>query len=393
MNAPLQAATYYVATTGNDSNPGSEGAPFRTIAKGSQQLASGDTLFIRQGTYAEAMVNRIDGFVFRSGRSKDAMTRYTAYPGEEGKVVIQPPGGNFVIVFGGTSYVEVSGLVLDASKTEGGAGVITREKDHHNRLLRNEIRNGRQGISGGGEHEIIGNRIHHMRGYGIYTGGDNGLVEGNIFYDNGGYAIHLFQQSQEPSNWVIRNNIFFDNGRGYIKRSSGQRNTAPAVLISRGRNNQFYNNLVYHNHAGIFVGYGASDTLVANNTVYGSDDYGILVSSEHSGSQNAYLVNNLVWGNNSSQINDTGTNTRLEANLTSDPQVVNASGGDFHLQAGSPAIDKGVTLAQVPNDFDYGKRPFAAAYDIGAFESGAPPAPLSVRPFLPADNLPPFPVR
>ncbi|HWF59550.1 MAG TPA: right-handed parallel beta-helix repeat-containing protein [Nitrospira sp.] len=325
------------------------------------------------------MVNRSGGFTFQRGTSMNAMTRYAAYPGEEGKVVLQPPGGNFVMLFGGTSYVEVSGLVLDASKTEGGAVVITREKDHHNRLLRNEIRNGREGISGGGEHEIIGNRIHHMRGYGIYTGGDNGLVEGNIFYENGGYAIHLFQQSQEPSNWVIRNNIFFDNGRGYIKRGSGQR-TAPAVLISRGRNNQVYNNLVYHNHAGIFVGYGAADTLMAHNTVYGNDDYGILVSSEHSGSRNTRVINNIVWGHRGEQILNTGTNTTLQANFTSEPGVVNADGGDFHLRDGSPAIGTGVPLRDVPVDMAGGARPAGSSCDAGAFQFTAAPHDNQPRP-------------
>ena len=43
------------------------------------------------------------------------------------------------------------------------------------------------------------------------------------------------------------------------------------------------------------------------------------------------------------------------------------------MQAGSPAIDKGQTLADVTNDYAGGARPFGAAYDIGAYESGSPP--------------------
>ncbi len=371
---PVLPTTYYVATTGSDSNAGTEAAPFRTIAQGSRALAPGDTLFIRQGTYAEAMIHRSGGFTFQRGTSMNAMTRYAAYPGEEGKVVIQPPSGNFVMLFGGTAYVEVSGLVLDGANTSGGAVVILRAHDHHNRFLRNEIRNGRQGISGGGEHEIIGNEIHHMTGYGIYTDGDNGLVEGNIFHDLGGYAIHLFQQNHTVNNWVIRNNTFFGNGKGFLWSKTGEMRKTSAVLISRGRNNQFYNNLIYNNHAGIFVGYGASDTLVANNTIYGSDDYGILVSSEHSGSLNARIINNIVWGNRGEQILNTGTNTTLQANFTSDPWVVNAEGGDFHLRAGSPAIEAGVALREVPVDMVGGARPSGSACDAGAFQFNAPPA-------------------
>src|SRR5215217_7462682 len=45
------AATYYVATTGSDANPGSQSQPFRTIDKGVSMLHAGDTLYIRGGTY------------------------------------------------------------------------------------------------------------------------------------------------------------------------------------------------------------------------------------------------------------------------------------------------------------------------------------------------------
>ena len=122
------------------------------------------------------------------------------------------------------------------------------------------------------------------------------------------------------------------------------------------------------------MGYGASDTLVANNTIYGSDDYGILVSSEHSGSLNARIINNIVWGNRGEQILNTGTNTTLQANFTSDPWVVNAEGGDFHLRAGSPAIEAGVALREVPVDMVGGARPSGSACDAGAFQFNAPPA-------------------
>jgi hypothetical protein len=41
------ATTYYVATTGNDANPGTQAQPFRTILKGLTGLRAGDTLYIR----------------------------------------------------------------------------------------------------------------------------------------------------------------------------------------------------------------------------------------------------------------------------------------------------------------------------------------------------------
>jgi hypothetical protein len=53
------AATFYVATTGNDANPGTAAAPFRTLNKGASRLRGGDTLIVKAGTYTEAMLNNI----------------------------------------------------------------------------------------------------------------------------------------------------------------------------------------------------------------------------------------------------------------------------------------------------------------------------------------------
>ncbi|HEY1332732.1 MAG TPA: DUF1565 domain-containing protein, partial [Myxococcaceae bacterium] len=52
--APLsaRAATFYVAPTGSDTNPGTMAQPFATIARGQMAAAAGDTVFFRGGTYA-----------------------------------------------------------------------------------------------------------------------------------------------------------------------------------------------------------------------------------------------------------------------------------------------------------------------------------------------------
>jgi len=48
------AATYYVATTGDDGAAGSLAAPWLTWQKGFETIVAGDTLYIRGGTYASA---------------------------------------------------------------------------------------------------------------------------------------------------------------------------------------------------------------------------------------------------------------------------------------------------------------------------------------------------
>jgi hypothetical protein len=54
-----------------------------------------------------------------------------------------------------------------------------------------------------------------------------------------------------------------------------------------------------------------------------------------------------------------------------DPEFVNSSGTDFHLQGSSPAIDKGSSVNAPVNDFDGNIRPQGVGYDIGAYEYGA----------------------
>lgn len=52
---PARAATWYVSTTGNDTQAGTLAAPFRTIQRAADVMAPGDTCLIRQGTYRETV--------------------------------------------------------------------------------------------------------------------------------------------------------------------------------------------------------------------------------------------------------------------------------------------------------------------------------------------------
>ena len=103
--------------------------------------------------------------------------------------------------------------------------------------------------------------------------------------------------------------------------------------LGGSRNNQVYNNTVWNTVFGIW-GQGDSNVLVYNNI----SDVDIGVGTDKQ--------NNLV---------------------TSDSRFVNASGGDFHLQSGSPAIDAGRQLPGITDGFA-GNAP-----DIGAYEFGVTP--------------------
>jgi len=61
---------YYVATNGNDANPGTLAKPFRTIQRAADIAFSGDTIYIRSGVYRETVT------------PNNSRVSFKAYPGE-----------------------------------------------------------------------------------------------------------------------------------------------------------------------------------------------------------------------------------------------------------------------------------------------------------------------
>jgi hypothetical protein len=136
---------------------------------------------------------------------------------------------------------------------------------------------------------------------------------------------------------------------------------------------QVYNNLVYNNYGvGIEVwGNGSpasGPAVIYNNTIFGSGNVGLQIIS----SESPIYKNNIIYSNALGNVSDSGSGTVYSNNLTVDPKFINATGNNFRIQSGSPAIDAGANLYPVVmDDFGGGSRPFGPAYDIGAYEYGA----------------------
>ena len=98
-----------------------------------------------------------------------------------------------------------------------------------------------------------------------------------------------------------------------------------------------------------------TDTIIANYTIGISQTDGIL-SADY----------DLFFTTTPTQTSG-GTMSWGLHNLNANPQFVNPATGDYHLAAGSPAIDAG-TDAGVTADIDGVARPQGKGYDMGAYE-------------------------
>jgi parallel beta-helix repeat protein len=276
-----EAATYYVATSGNDANQGTESQPFRTIQRGVNNLRSGDTLYIREGTYAERISPST--MTIPSGTSWSNPVTISGYSGET--VTLQ----NVALNTGSNiSYVVFENLVLGTS--DGSGGLYVGCGSHHIRLSNSEVKNapenGIQFCSTADYNEVIDCSVHNSPGHGLYVSSSNNLFDGNSVYNNGEYGYHLYNDnSKTVNNNIVRNNEIY--GNGYNRASSS------GIIISDGSNNEVYDNIVRDNKGGIAVAYGSDNAHVYDNTVYDNIGGGIDIFD----ATNTIIEHNIVYGN------------------------------------------------------------------------------------------------
>jgi parallel beta-helix repeat protein len=375
MLGSTYGATYYVSKSGSNNNscataqsPGSTAK--LTISAGASCMSGGDTLLIQAGTYTEAMAGDV-GFPWRSGTPSN-YTRYARY--QKDIVTLRPTSGNYVVIFTEPDrYIEFDGFILDG----GGRGATVLKTDDTNTNVRIKncvLKNVGPGAwpnqpmvtqIHGNNHELLNNDLSGSpSGYGIYLAGSNNIIDGNSVHDNGAHGIHAYSDVGGVNNNIFRNNRIYNNG--FAGQSFG---FSPGMILGSGNGNIAYNNLVYNNWGGIQIAYnGASNTQMYNNTIYNNTG-GTSCIYNNSSASGTIIRNNICYQNNGGIVIEGGSSgVQQSNNLTSDPLFVNAANADFHLQVGSQAVDKGVTISTVINDSDGKPRPQGAAFDIGAYE-------------------------
>ena len=223
-----QAATTYhtSAVSGADGSRGTPDAPFRTIGRGLRALASGDTLVIGAGTYAEGLDNAVPAG--REGAPTIIMGADGAWP------VLQPTGGHgAVVLFSGAdrAHITVTGLVLDArheingvALTWPGAHPSDGGAAHHISIINCEIMRaqGHGIIANVGAHSNVfrGLRIHDNGTndfeHGLYIKADDNVIEQSDIFRNAGWGVQVYWSEVHltPVNRAtVRNNRIYDNAR------------------------------------------------------------------------------------------------------------------------------------------------------------------------------------
>lgn len=295
-----QATTYYVATTGNNANDGSEATPFLTIDKCSRLLVAGDTCLVRGGTYTESGGVRI----LASGTATNPI-RLAAYPGENPIISFpaQTSSNRILITHTSGDNVAMGYITVEGFEITGGWDGIKFTSMHNSIIRNNKIHDGfASGILGiGGHHNLFEKNIIYHQGdfatctaggtaactqqHGMYLHGDSYTIRNNVFYDNIGSGIQqngssssTYSASRHPSaefagasNWIIESNTFAyqANGAGLIVWSTLASN-------SRVENNIFYENRVAgtSSQAIFFTGNSMSGVSIKNNHAYASGSGG-----------------------------------------------------------------------------------------------------------------------
>jgi hypothetical protein len=292
--------------------------------------------------------------------------------------------GNLAAHGGGINARSLSGetiisenVIYSNTASEGCGGGIFAFKDVS--ISNNALHDNSAGFGGGicldgSNNSVQNNQVisNHAvdDGGGIFDHAVNLVNANNIQLntaDNGGGA-YITAGTAGGSSWsnnFIARNQAFENGSGvYIFNSITEliHNTIASNWNGDG--------------SGIFLQGFALGVVTMENTVIVSQTVGVRTIPEV-GLHDTFLEATL-WGadgwENGVDVEGFGVVTTGTINIYGNPLFLNPPGGDFHIGAGSPAIDAGID-AGVSTDFDGESRPFDGGFDIGADEYVGEPTP------------------
>jgi hypothetical protein len=377
---PVSRMHYYVSPEGDDSNPGTDAQPVKTLAKAASMATANVTVFLKQGTYNERLIP------VHSGTAEGPVI-FMAFPGDS--VTITGAGMTFptgtvndkwwtgLIDIEGLSYITISGLnVINSSGSAilaGNSSHIRIEKNHTDNTFSpgicpfncsqvfidgNEVQRACMGsdqeaisIVTCDDFHVTGNVIHDGITEGIDAKGgcSNGTISDNLVYnqmaDRCPPAIYIDAGSEHEFNIEVFHNVCFN---GSIQISSEVGGLTELIRV--------HHNIVCYNRKGRgfwIVGQGQPTTHpIKNIEVYGNTAFENDVGFEVGGFKGTTLdqiklYNNISYKNKHQGIRITRYDEPVEPFLMKNIEIVNntiyGNGLSADL-AGAGGIDIGCNL-------------------------------------------------
>ena len=302
-------ASFYVATTGNDSNPGTLVAPWRTMQHAADAARAGATVNVRGGIYEELVS------INASGNATDGFITLRSYPGETAVLDaahLTPSGRSGVLTINNKSYVRIEGFEIRNYRTAEHQlvplGISVTGAGSHIELLKNNVHHIEQNFEGRDAPGQGGN------GFGIAVYGTDAKSPITDLIIDGNEVHHLKTGSSESlvvngnvTNFRITHNVVHDNNNIGIDVIGFER-TAPDPAVDQARDGVVSGNLVYNitskgnpayrddeSSDGIYVD-GGTRILIEQNVIH-DVDFGIELASEHKDRATSYVTarNNLIY--------------------------------------------------------------------------------------------------
>lgn len=381
--APIaSAADYYVATTGSNSYTATQAqnsaTPWKTIQKAADTVPAGSKVHVAPGNYTGTLT------IAKGGTSEATRVYFVSDTKWGAKILGDPANASGAVVIM-APYVSLEGFdISTASKPAtyyngvtitgtggvGGSYVIVKGNYIHNINTSDDHGLGvsdeyyylaSDGNAKSRYNQVIGNFITKTDGYAVYISTYQATVANNVIVDVGRFGIHLWHAANQAT---VVNNTIVNVHRGVPTDSEHQ--DSAGIIVGAGdepggvtnNSTKVHNNIIMGTLNGGVTEYGAtgSGNSYQNNLFY------------NAGSYNYALKNKLA-----------GSGT-VNANPLLVQYVANGT-GNYHLAAGSTAINAGAPQGAPTTDCDGVAR--TGNPDIGAYEYvgsfvGNPPLNLRV---------------
>jgi hypothetical protein len=242
-SGPARAAvtTYYMSTSGNDGNPGTLAAPWKTLLGSIPQLHAGDTLYIRGGTYHDVFEYNLP-----AGTAQSRIT-LAGYPADPAPLFIGS------LTFRGAKYWTISRIrVTWNGSTTSTVPLVKFMNGIGWRFENSEVWGGHGygtvmiGSTTAGQPSnwsIVGNCIHHTYAAdGTYQ--DHNLYVNAVDYGPGLIEKNLIFNAYNGDNIKLGGGSPAARGTGYVTvRYNTMYNAAQNIVVPW----KSHNNVIDHN--------------------------------------------------------------------------------------------------------------------------------------------------